>query len=108
MVGQLPFHPATLGRWWRKGTEIDLVGADHERRHCLVGECKYHRQAIGLQTLRSLQAKCDQLPVADDAVLDFWIFSRMGFEHALLDAAQSDPHLHLVGMWRSFLTERSG
>ena len=41
---------------------------------------------------------CDQLPVADDAVLDFWIFSRMGFEHALLDAAQSDPHLHLVEM----------
>ena len=95
---KLPFHPATLGRWWRKGTEIDLVGADHERRHCLVGECKYHSQKVGLKVLRSLQAKCSQLPVADDAVFDFWIFSRMGFDDALLDAAKKDPGLHLVGM----------
>ena len=88
----------TLGRWWRNGTEIDLVGADHERRHCLVAECKYRNQKVGIKVLRFLQAKCEQLPVAGDAVFHYWIFSRMGFDDVLLDMATRDPYLHLVGM----------
>lgn len=96
--GKLPFSVTTLGRWWRNGTEIDLVGADHERRHCLVAECKYRNQKVGIKVLRSLQAKCEQLPVAEDAVFHYWIFSRMGFDDVLLDMATRDPYLHLVGM----------
>ncbi len=96
--GKLPFSVTTLGRWWRNGTEIDLVGADHERRHCLVAECKYRNQKVGIKVLRSLQAKCEQLPVAEDAVFHYWIFSRMGFDDVLLDMATPDPYLHLVGM----------
>lgn len=96
--GKLPFHLTTLGRWWRNGTEIDLVGADHDRRHCIAAECKYQNQKVSIKVLRSLQAKCEQLPVAEDAVFHYWIFSRMGFDDALIDLAAKDPYLHLVGM----------
>ncbi|MBM6928690.1 ATP-binding protein [Parasutterella secunda] len=98
LAGKLPLRLAYFGRWWKDSTEIDLVGADHNRQHCLLGECKYRNQKIGVKVLRSLQAKCSQLPVADGATFDFWIFSSSGFEDALLKMASKDPCVHLVGM----------
>ncbi len=96
--GKLPFRPSTLGRWWKNAEEIDLVGADRERRHCLAAECKYRNQKIDVKVLRSLQAKCRQLPVADDCIFHYWIFSRAGFDDVLLEVASKDPMIHLVGM----------
>lgn len=97
-AGQLPFRPTELGRWWDKNAEIDIVAADHERRHCLVGECKYRNEKVGLKVFRSLQAKCARLPVHDDAVFHYWLFSRSGFEDPVKALAERDPYLHLVGM----------
>ena len=97
-AGKLAFRPTVLGRWWRDGKEIDIVGADSERRHCLVGECKYRNEKVGMKVLRSLQAKCEDLPVAEDADFDYWIFSRKGFEDRLLEAASEDSSIHLVSM----------
>ena len=51
-----------------------------------------------MKVLRSLQAKCEDLPVAEDADLDYWIFSRKGFEERLLEAASEDSSIHLVSM----------
>lgn len=97
-AGQLPFRPTDLGRWWDKNAEIDIVAADHERRHCLAGECKYRNEKVGLKVFRSLQAKCARLPVHDDAVFHYWLFSRSGFEDPVKALAERDPYLHLVGM----------
>lgn len=97
-AGQLHFRPTEMGRWWAKNVEIDIVGADHERRHCLVGECKYRNEKVTLKVLRSLQAKCAHLPVRDETVFDYWLFSRSGFDDALKALAERDPYLHLVGM----------
>ena len=97
-AGKLPFRPSVLGRWWGKGEEIDLAGADASRRQCLAAECNCRSQKAGLKVLRSLQAKCQGLPVAEDATFHWWIFSRGGFEDALLEAAARDPDVHLVGM----------
>ena len=97
-AGKLSFRPTSLGRWWRDSTEIDIVGSDPERRHCLVAECKYRNEKIGTKVLKSLQTKCNQLPVAEEADFQYWIFSRKGFEDSLLEVASSDPTLHLVSM----------
>lgn len=97
-AGQLHFRPTEMGRWWAKNVEIDIVGTDHERRHCLVGECKYRNEKVTLKVLRSLQAKCAHLPVRDETVFDYWLFSRSGFDDALKALAERDPYLHLVGM----------
>ena len=97
-AGQLSFRPTVLGRWWEKNAEIDIVAADHDRRHCLVGECKYRNEKVGLKVYRSLLAKCARLPVRDDAVFHYWLFSRSGFEDSVLELAERDPYLHLVEM----------
>ncbi len=97
-AGKLPLAPAALGRWWNKNTEIDIVAADHERRHCLAGVCKYRNEKVGLKVLRSLQTKCAQLPVHDDAFFHYWLFSRSGFEDSVVELARRDPYVHLVGM----------
>lgn len=97
-AGKLPFHPSVLGRWWEKDNEIDIVATDHDRRNCLVGECKFRNDKVGLKVFRSLQAKSIYLPVAEDAVFHYWLFSRSGFEDALVELAERDPYLHLVGM----------
>ena len=97
-AGQLHFRPTEMGRWWAKNVEIDIVGADHERRHCLVGECKYRNEKVTLKVLRSLQAKSAHLPVRDETVFDYWLFSRSGFDDALKALAERDPYLHLVEM----------
>ena len=97
-AGQLPFRPTVLGRWWEKNIEIDIVAADHERRHCLVGECKYRNEKVNLKVFRSLQAKCAHRPVHDDAVFHYWLFSRSGFDDSVKELAKRDPYLHLVEM----------
>lgn len=97
-AGKLSFRPTVLGRWWEKSTEIDIVAADHERHHCLVGECKYRNEKVSLKVFRSLQAKCARLPLHDDTVIDYWLFSRSGFEDSVKELAERDPYLHLVNM----------
>ena len=96
--GRLAFQVSALGRWWKDDTEIDLVGADYERRRCLVAECKYTNQKVGVKVLQQLRAKCSRLPFSEDAVFYYWIFSRSGFDKALLDLSERDPYLRLVEM----------
>lgn len=98
LKGKLPVTLMHFGRWWFKDSEIDIVGADKTRRNCIAAECKYRREAAGMKVLRSLQKKCAQLPVADDAVFSYWIFSRSGFDEALKNEAEAHSNIHLVPM----------
>ncbi len=97
-AGKLPFRPSALGRWWNADSKIDIVGSDMPRKHCLVAECKYRKEKTGMKVLRSLQVKCERLPLSDNAVFHYWLFSRMGFDDALLEVAAHDPFLHLVSI----------
>lgn len=97
-AGKLPFRPTVLGRWWEKNAEIDIVAADHERRHCLVVDCKYRNEKVSLKVFRTLQVNSARLPLQDDAVIDYWLFSRCGFEDSVRELAERDPYLHLVSI----------
>ncbi len=74
----------TRDRWRLKDTEIDIVGSDESRKHCLVAECKYRNEKTDLKTLRSLDAKTLQLPIDENAEIHRWLFSKSGFDDALL------------------------
>lgn len=39
--GILPFRCSTMGRWWHKGEEIDLVGTDEKAGKILFVECEW-------------------------------------------------------------------
>ncbi len=98
LEGLIPEALTHFGRWWSGDAEIDIVGADKRRQHCIAAACRYRREAADLKVLRSLQKKCALLPVADDAVFSYWIFSRSGFDEALKNEAEAHSNIHLVPM----------
>lgn len=98
LEGLIPEALTHFGRWWSGDAEIDIVGADKRRQHCIAAACRYRREAADLKVLRSLQKKCALLPVADDAVFSYWIFSRSGFDEALKNEAEAHLNIHLVPM----------
>jgi len=94
--GQLPFFASSIGRWWHKDQEIDIVATDALKKNVLVSECKYRTVPIALKTLQDLNAKCSMLPLAVYAAVHRYLFSRTAFERPLLEAEKTDQNLHLV------------
>lgn len=94
--GQLPFFASSIGRWWHKDQEINIVATDALKKNVLVGECKYRTAPIVLKTLQDLDAKCTVLPLAVDAAVHRYLFSRTDFERPILEAEKTDQKLHLV------------
>ncbi len=98
LEGKIPEAFLHFGRWWSGDAEVDIVGADEARQSCIAADCRYGQEPAGLKVLRSLQKKCVQLPVADEAVFSYWIFSRSGFDEALRNEAEAHPNILLVPM----------
>lgn len=94
--GKLGMSLASFGRWWSKTDEIDMVGVNAGRTQCLVGECKYRNEPVCVKELAALEAKVGQLPLAQNAVTDRWLFSKSGFTATLTALAAEDQTLHLV------------
>lgn len=94
--GQLPFFAFSIGRWWHKDQEIDIVVTDALKKNVLVSECKYRTAPIAQKTLQDLDTKCSMLPFAVYAAVHRYLFSRTAFERPLLEAEKTDQNLHLV------------
>jgi len=60
-AGKLPFRFTKIGRWWRKGEEIDVVALNEHERKALFVEVKWkdlnEREARGI--LRDLERKAE-------------------------------------------------
>ncbi|EEB74289.1 ATP-binding protein [Thermococcus sp. AM4] len=60
-AGKLPFRFTKIGRWWRKGEEIDLVALNERERKALFVEVKWkeleEREARGI--LKDLERKAE-------------------------------------------------
>ena len=52
-----PMEFTSLGRWWRKQREIDLVGINEGTREILFVECKWQDRVPAEKVLRSLREK---------------------------------------------------
>jgi AAA+ ATPase superfamily predicted ATPase len=86
---QIPFIPQRVGRWWSKDQEIDLVALNTESKDILFGECKWTQQPVGIDILKALYYKTRQVRWQRDERREwFMIFSRAGFQEALIDRAR--------------------
>ncbi len=60
-AGKLPFSFTKIGRWWRKGEEVDLVALNERERKALLVEVKWkelsEREARGI--LKDLERKAE-------------------------------------------------
>ena len=94
-AGELPIYCSEIGRWWRGGDEIDVLGIDRRGGHAVVGECKFRNAPVDMRVLRGLEEKAAKLPLD---VEQFVLFSKSGFTDAVAERASRDEGLRLVGL----------
>src|SRR5659263_632509 len=49
----------SLGRWWSKNEEIDLVALDEENKTIWFGECKWSNRKVGTDVYQDLRRKSE-------------------------------------------------
>ena len=100
-AGELPILFTSIGRWWgtdpvnRTQTEIHLVANDN--KDYLICECKWRNEKLDLSVVKKLIDKADIFSKNRDQTW-FVLFSKSGFTDAVLEAAQKDDSLILVGL----------
>lgn len=91
------FHFDKVGRWWNNNTEIDIVALDKEGNHIIFGECKYWTNKVGMDVLRSLEKKAEQVEWKRNERKDgFILFSINGFTDELMEFSKVRKDLILM------------
>ena len=54
---KLPFNFSKIGKWWRKGKEIDIVALNESTGDVLFCECKWRNRKTDVDTLSNLMDK---------------------------------------------------
>jgi len=90
-LGELPFMPERVGRWWDQGTEIDAVAVSDAEGALLLAECKWSVHPVGLSVLDDLKSKAERLSAAGRwSVVSFALFSKAGFTADLQEVARRE------------------
>lgn len=62
--GVLPLTFTKAGRWWHKGTEIDIIAISESEKKILYCECKWQDRVPGSKIIRELKEKAKKVPTA--------------------------------------------
>lgn len=90
------FNIEQVGRWWDKNSEIDIVALDNEGGNIIFGECKYWEGKIGVNVLRQLEEKANNVLWKSGNRKDhFLLFSFSGYTDELLEMAKKRHDLIL-------------
>lgn len=83
------FSPLTsVGRWWDKNEEIDIVGINKDLNSILFGEVKWSEKPVGTDILDELQLKAQKVLWGKKGRRDFFcLFSRKGFTPNMIKRA---------------------
>ena len=94
LMGEGKIRFSSIGRWWQKNEEIDLVAVDEENKGIYFGEAKWSKKPVGVDILDGLKRKA--------ALVDwnrgkrketYMLFSRTGFTDALRERADKEAVL---------------
>jgi hypothetical protein len=53
-AGQLPLKPDVVGSHWTRTAQTDVVAIEWEKKHVLIGECKWSTDDVDLKVMRDL------------------------------------------------------
>jgi len=77
---KLPFPFSKIGRWWRKGSEIDIVAINEDSNNILFVECKWQNRKTGIDVLVVLLDKSGSVDWnINDRTDHFTVISKSGF-----------------------------
>lgn len=100
IAGSWPFNFSKVGRYWDSHTEIDIVALDPEGKNIILGECKYHKEPVGIDVLEALEAKADSVQWnRNNRKLWYILFSISGFTNELTKLAEKRYDLILCNEW---------
>jgi len=78
----------TVGRWWSKDAEIDVVAINEDDNSILFGEAKWSTKKIGVDVLTDLKKKAPIVEWGKKHRKEFYaLFSRKGFTEELKNIA---------------------
>lgn len=84
----------SIGKWWDKNEEIDIVALDENNKVIYFGEAKWNPKPVGLSILEDLNRKASRVKWGPaDRIERFMIFSKSGFSASLQKAAQREEIL---------------
>jgi AAA+ ATPase superfamily predicted ATPase len=93
--GELGFTPRTVGGWWTRKREVDVVAVGDDG--FLVGECKWASRPVGTNILDDLRRHAQPLLQQGNWPRPYYaLFSRSGFTPDLEDRARTEGVL-LIG-----------
>ena len=85
---------SSIGRWWQKNEEIDLVAVDEENKGIYFGEAKWSKKPVGVDILDGLKRKAALVEWNKAKRKEtYMLFSRTGFTDALRERADKEAVL---------------
>ena len=78
---------ATVGSYWDRSVEIDVVALDRAGATVYAGECKYWERPVGADVLRSLVEKCGRVARFEGYRVVPCLFSASGYTDAAVSEA---------------------
>ncbi|MBE0411404.1 MAG: ATP-binding protein [Anaerolineales bacterium] len=99
--GRLPFMPDQVGSAWTRKAQIDVVGINRMEKTLILGECKWDRHPIGVDVLKGLIQKTDEIVPKEGEWKVFHLgFARTGWSNAAIEyAAQVSRTNQEGGNW---------
>lgn len=84
-----PFQFSKIGRWWDAHDEIDIAAVDPDGNNLILGECKFWREPVGVNVLRSLEDKASRVDwKKQDRHVWYVLFGASGFTKELEQFAE--------------------
>ena len=81
----------SVGRWWDRNEEIDLVGINEESNEILFGEVKWSEKPVGIDVYESLREKASKVQWGRQGRKEFYcLFSRKGFTRTMMKRAREE------------------
>jgi hypothetical protein len=89
----------TIGRWWSRQAEIDIVALDEESKTAYFCECKWSNKEVGEDVYKDLLSKSRLVnwPPGGGRTDRFILFSKSGFTKGMRDIAKKEPVLLVKG-----------
>jgi len=81
----------SIGKWWSKNEEIDIVALDEETKTAYFGECKWSSKKVGDDIYQDLIRKSQLVDWRKDKRKDrFILFSKNGFTSRMIEISKKE------------------
>lgn len=81
----------SIGRWWQRNEEIDIVALDEENKEIYFGEAKWSKKPVGIDILDDLKRKTSLVEWNSGKRTEhFILFSRSGFTDAVRERGKKE------------------